>query len=146
MTADRLWVRKAAWWIAAVDGVSDQVRMVSLAVTGYSTFSILLQGFGVGRQAIAGLGAAVAIVGVIYTYLYNAGGVRNQVSRDRQDLSNNWAGPNSKIQSEMIARSLVAAEKGTTLTPDEREAVGLEAHETFVQYRDGTDLSGAAEE
>jgi len=140
MTADRWWVRRAAWWLAAVDGVSEQVRMVSLAVTGYSTFSLLLQGFGVGRRAIAALGVVVAILGIVYTYYYNKGGVRNQVSRDRQDLSSNWAGPNGKIQSEMIARSLVAAQKGEVLTAEERDAVRGESFATFREYRDGTDL------
>jgi len=141
MTADRWWVRKAAWWLAAVDGVSEQVRMVSLAVTGYSTFSILLQGFGVGERVIAALGVVTAALGVVYTYYYNKGGVRNQVSRDRQDLSSNWAGPNAKIQSEMIARSLVAAQKGDELTETEREAVRDESFATFAEYRDGTDIT-----
>jgi len=110
MTADRWWVRKAAWWLAAVDGVSEQVKLVSYAVTGYSTFSIMLQGFGVSGRAIAALGVVTTVGLIFYTYYYNKGGVRNQVSRDRQDLSANWAGPNAKIQAELIARSYAAAE------------------------------------
>ena len=141
MTADRWWVQKAAWWLAAVDGVSGQIQMFSLAVTAFSTFSIMLQGFGL-AEFVPHLGVAASALGVMYTYYYNKGGVRNQVSRDRQDLSNNWAGPNSKIQSILIARSLVAARKGDQLSDHEREAVDAEAHQALLEYRDGTDLGG----
>jgi len=139
MTADRWWVRKAAWWLAAVDGVSGQIQMASLGVTAFSTFGLLLQNAGLGRY-VPYLGIVMAVLAILYTYYYNAGGVRNQVSRDRQDMSNNWAGPNSKIQSELIARSIIAAQKGNELTEQEREAVRNEAHTAFVEYRDGTKL------
>lgn len=140
MTAQRWWVKKIAWWLAAIDGVSGQVQMFSLGVTAFSTFSILLQGFGVGKRGIAVLGVVVVLIGIVYTYLYNAGGVRNQVSRDRQDLSNNFAGPNSKIQAEMNARAIIAAQKGGVLTKEEREAVRDESWAVFDEYRDGTEL------
>jgi hypothetical protein len=142
MTANRWWVKEAAWWLAAVDGVSEQVRMVSLAVTAFSTFSILLQNFGLGRYVVP-IGC-VSLVGlVVYVYLYNAGGVRNQVSRDRQDLSANFAGPNARIQAELVARSLAAAELGRELEADERDAVSGELEHTFEELRDGVDLEKA---
>jgi uncharacterized membrane protein len=139
MTANRWWVRLAARWLARIDGVKGQVQMFSLAVTAFSTFSIMLQGFGLGRY-VPYLGAIAAVVGTLYVYLYAEGGVWNQVQRDRQDMSNNWAGPNSKIQSELIARSVIAAQRGEELSETEREAVRNEAHSAFVEYRNGTDL------
>lgn len=139
MTANRWWVKKIAWWLAAIDGVSGQIQMFSLGVTAFSTFSIMLQGFGLGEY-VAPLGAVSIVILAVYVYLYNAGGVRNQVSRDRQDLSNNFAGPNSKIQAEMNARAIIAAQKGAELTEQEREAVRNEGFAVFEEYRDGTEL------
>lgn len=142
MTANRWWVRLAARWLARVDGVNKQVQMFSLAVTAFSTFSLLLQNAGFGRY-VPHLGVVTSVAFVVYTYYYNEGGVRNQVSRDRQDLSNNWAGPNSKIQGEMFARAYLAGERGRELSDEEREAIRAESFDTFREYRDGFDLEGA---
>jgi len=69
MTANRWWVRKIARWLARINGVKAHIQMVSLAVTAFSTFSIMLQGFGLGEYVpIVGVGAALG--GIVYTYLY----------------------------------------------------------------------------
>lgn len=139
MTAQRWWVRLAARWLARLDGVKGQVQMFSLAVTAFSTFSIMLQGFGMGQYvpyvAIAGL-----IGGVLYTYLYTEGGVWNQVSRDRQDMSGNWAGPSGLIQAKMTARTLTAGSLGRELTEEQRKAIDAEAEQVFEEHRDGIDI------
>jgi uncharacterized membrane protein len=96
MTAQRWWVRFAARWLARIDGVKGQVQMFSLAVTAFSTFSIMLQGFGLG-YLVAPLGFVSFWIFFLYTYGYNEGGVRNQVGRDRQDLSNNFSDPDKLI-------------------------------------------------
>lgn len=140
MTATRWWVRVAARWLARIDGVKGQVQMFSLAVTAFSTFSLMLQGFGLGH-IVPYLGGTSVVLGICYVYLYTEGGVWNQVQRDRQDLSNNFAGPNSKIQAELNARALAAARSGRPLTEEERDAVREEAFETFAEYRDGTALT-----
>lgn len=139
MTANRWWVKLAARWLARIDGVKGQVQMFSLAVTAFSTFSIMLQGFGYG-YVVPYLGGAGIGGGLVYTYLYTEGGVWNQVQRDRQDLSNNFAGPNSRIQAELNARALVAAMEGRALSDEERQAVRAEADRTFRDYRDGVQI------
>ena len=139
MTAQRWWVQLAARWLARLDGVKGQIQMVSLAVTAFSTFSLVLQGFGLGALVpYIGIGGLVG--GVVYTYLYTEGGVWNQVARDRQDMSGNWAGPNGLIQAKMTARTLAAADVGRQLTADERAAVDAEAEAVFSDHRDGVDL------
>lgn len=139
MTANRWWVKAIARWLARVDGVKGQVQMVSLAVTAFSTFSIMLQGFGLGSY-VPYVGIAGIIGGVVYTYYFTEGGVWNQLARDRQDMSNNFAGPNSKIQTEMMARALRAGEKGEPLSESEREAVKSELDGAFAELRDGIEL------
>lgn len=139
MTANRWWVKLAARWLARLDGVSNQVRMVSLAITAFSTFSIMLQGFGLGAW-VPYVGVVGMAAMVVYTYLYTEGGVWNQMARDRQDLSNNWAGPNAAIVSELSGRSYAAARMGRPLTDQERAAVRAERREAFEEYREGIDL------
>jgi len=139
MTANRWWVKAIARWLARVDGVKGQVQMVSLAVTAFSTFSIMLQGFGLGSY-VPYIGIAGIVGGVVYTYYFTEGGVWNQLARDRQDMSNNFAGPNSKIQTEMMARALRASEKGETLSESERAAVRSELDGAFTELRDGIEL------
>jgi uncharacterized membrane protein len=116
--------------------------MVSLAVTAFSTFAIMLQGFGLGRY-VAFLAVGSAVVGVGYVYLYSEGGVWNQVQRDQADLSNNYADPNARINAEMSTRALVAGLQGEPLTDQQREAFEHELDAAYQQLRDGVDVERA---
>lgn len=136
MTATRWWVQRIARWIARVNGVRGHIQMASLAVTAFSTFSIMLQGFGLGRY-VPYVGIASALVGVLYVYLYTEGGVWNQVQRDQADLSNDYADPNSYINVEMSTRALVAALQSDRLDDEQRAALEAELNEAFTELRDG---------
>lgn len=139
MTADRWWVRWFARQLARLDGASGQVRLFSLAVTAFSTFSIMLQNFGLGNL-VPYVGVTGLVGGWVYVYYYTEGGVWNQMARDRQDMSGNWAGPNGLIQAKMTARTLAAAELGRELTAAERAATDAEAEAVFVEHRDGVEM------
>lgn len=139
MTAQRWWVQLAARWLARVDGVSGQLRLAMLALTGVSTATLTLQQYGLGRYAWPMIGI-IAVGTLGYTYLYTEGGVWNQMARDRQDMSSNYAGPNARISSELGARGFVAGLYGRELTDDERRAVESELGDAFKEYRDGVDL------
>lgn len=136
MTATRWWVRRIARWIARINGVRGHIQMASLAITAFSTFSIMLQGFGLG-QYVPYFGVASVLVGVVYIYLYTEGGVWNQVQRDQADLSNDYADPNSYINVEMNTRALVAALQSERLDDQQREALEAELNESFEELRDG---------
>jgi len=136
MTANRWWVRKIARWLARINGVKAHIQMVSLAVTAFSTFSIMLQGFGLGKY-VPVVGIAAIVIGVAYTYLYTEGGVWNQVQRDQADLSNNYADPNARINAELSVRGIGAVLYQRELTEDEREAMQEELDAAFAEYRDG---------
>lgn len=140
MTADRWWVRTAARWLARIDGVSGQLRLAMLGLTGVSTMTVALQSYGLGDYApvlIVLIGAA----GLVFAYLYTEGGVWNQMSRDRQDMSNNYAGPSQRINAEMIARGYLAGEKGEELSGGERDAVSGEITAAFEEMRDGVEIA-----
>lgn len=142
MTANRWWVRLAARWLARIDGVRGQVQMFSLAITAFSTFSIMLQGFGLGRF-VAPLGVGAVLVGIVYVYFYNEGGVRNQVSRDRQDLSNNYSAPAMLMDDTVTGVSNFVAINGRRPTEDEREMIEAAVREQWLEYRDGIDIQEA---
>ncbi len=137
--ATRWWVKTAARWLARIDGVSSQIRVASLGVTAFSTFSLLLQNSGHG-DLVMPLGVAGIVGFPVYVYLYTEHGVWNQVSRDRQDLSANYAGPAIRIDDEHIARGIIAGLEGEELTDERREAIKAELDKTFEEYRDGVDL------
>lgn len=139
MTATRWWVKLFARWQARIDSVKGQIQAISMAVTAFSTFSLVLQGFGLGRY-VPYLGAVLAITGPAYAYYFFEGGVWNQVSRDRQDMSSNFASPNQWIGNEFTVRGLAAWQKGEPLTDDERRLIQGELKSVFQDNRDGKDL------
>lgn len=139
MTANRWWVRFGARWLARIDGVSGQLRLLFLAMTGYGIVLQTLARYGFGGYAIEFL--AVSALGLVcYTYYFNEGGVRNQVRRDGQDLAGNWAGPNMRMDDALIGAAMFAATHGRP--PDEEEFEAIEqAVDTYWRgYRDGVDL------
>jgi len=138
-TADRWPVRTAARWLARVDGVKSHIQVVSLGVTAFSTFSLVLQNSGHG-EVVVPLGVAGLLGFPLYTYLYTEKGVWNQVSRDRQDLSTNFAGPTLRIDDEHIARGVIAGLHGKQLDEKTRQAIKDELDDTFAEYREGIDL------
>lgn len=139
MTAQRWWVRLFARWQMRIDSIKGQIQAVSLAVTAFSTFSLVLQNAGL-SQYVLPLGIVLAICGPIYAYLFAEGGVWNQVARDRQDMSSNFASPNQRIGTELSALALAAAMKGRELTDEERQAALSELDSAFERNRDGYDL------
>ena len=139
MTAQRWWVRLFARWQMRIDSIKGQIQAVSLAVTAFSTFSLVLQNAGL-SQFVLPLGIVLAICGPIYAYMFAEGGVWNQVARDRQDMSSNFASPNQRIGTELSALSLAAAMKGRELTEEERDAALSELDSAFERTGDGDDL------
>ena len=139
MTAQRWWVRLAARWLARLDGVASQLRLAMLGLTGLSTGVVALRDYGY-REFAVPLVATVALGTVVYTYLYTEGGVWNQMTRDKRDMSTNYSEPNHRFLGEFIARAYLAAEKGEALDEDEREAIRDELDTAFREYRDGFDL------
>jgi hypothetical protein len=142
MTANRWWVKAAARWQARIDSIKGQIQAFSLLVTGFSTFSLVLQNAGLG-YLVPYLGAALAGGLPVYAYLYFEGGVWNQVGRDRADQSSNFSAPAGRIITEMYARALAAAQKGEELSDEEIQAVKTEADAAFVEFRDGYDVENA---
>jgi len=139
-TAERWPVRFGARWLARIQGVSGHIRLASLGVTAFSTFSLLLEQLGLGA-AIPYIGA-VGVGGLVaFAYLYSEAGVWNQVQRDQRDLSTNHAHPAQRIDDEFIGRAVVAGTKGRALTDDERQAIQDELDDGFREYRDGYDLA-----
>lgn len=138
-TADRWWVRVAARWLARVDGVSGQIRLAMLLMTGLSTATLSLRQYGLGRFALPLIG--VTGVGLlVFTYLYTEGGVWNQMARDRADLSGNYATPRARINTEMAAMAYFAAIEGRKPDPEERETIEETIAEVWADRRDGVEL------
>lgn len=138
-TAKRWWVRVLARWLARVDGVKTHIQVASLGVTAFSTFSLVLQNSGHGNFVVP-LGV-IGLVGMpVYTYLYTEGGVWNQVSRDRVDLSTNFSGPTMMIDDTLIGVAMFAAEKGRPPDKDEFEAIEDAVARYWEEYRDGIEV------
>lgn len=153
MTATRTWVKVIArWiarveiarWIARVDGVKSHVQMISLGVTAFSTFSIMLQGFGLGGYVLP-LGIAIVGISPVYVYLYTEGGVWNQVSRDRRDLSTNYVSPGNLMDDTLIGVADFVARNGRKPTPKERQMIEEAVREQWEDFRDGIEIDGGNE-
>lgn len=143
-TADRWWVRLAARWLARIDGVSGQIRLAMLIMTGLSTATLTLRQYGYGEYAWPLIGLT-AVGMLVFTYLYTEGGVWNQMARDRADLSSNYATPQAKINTEMTGAALFAALEGRPPNDKEREAIEDAVAERFDEHRDGVELDDPPE-
>ena len=144
-TADRWWVRVAARWLARVDGVSGQIRLAMLVMTGLSTATLSLRQYGLGEYApvfigVTGVGLAV------FAYGYSEGGVWNQMARDRSDMSSNHATPRSKINTELTGVALFAALEGREPDAEERAAIEAAVDEQWRERRDGVELDGGRDD
>jgi len=139
MTAQRWWVRLAARWLARVDGVSSQIRLAMLGLTGVSTATITLRQYGYGQFAWP---LIFALIGgtVVYTYLFTEGGVWNQMARDRRDMSANYSTPVMRIDDEIEARAFVAGLKSRPLSDAERTAIKNETDSAWAEFRDGLEF------
>lgn len=147
MTATRWWVKSAARWLARIDGVKGQVQMFSLAVTAFSTFSIMLQGFGLGEY-VPYIGVAAAVGGAAYTWAYTEGGVWNQVSRDRNDLSDNFAAPGMAMGMTLQGRQRAVIAEAIQEDYDReriRERMDEETAALLQEFRDGIDVEDVFE-
>jgi len=107
VTAERWWVRKAARWLARFDTTKSQLQAISLSVTAFSTFSLVLQNAGLGNYILY-VGSVGAVGWIVYTYLYSEGGVFNQKQRDMSDIGDNYSGPTMLMDARIEARQLAA--------------------------------------
>lgn len=136
MTADGLIGRVFSRWLARVDGVSDQLRLGFLMMTGLSTATVALESYGLGSYALPVI--AVTGVGVIaWTYIYTEAGLWNQMNRDRATLSDDYAGPGMRMGNEMAARGLMAAMQEGELSDEQVQAVRDELDDVWADYWDG---------
>jgi hypothetical protein len=145
MTANRWWVRTAARWLARIDGVSGQLRLAFLFLTGVSTMSVALKSYGLGQFAGPLVGLA-AVGGLAMAYLYTEGGVWNQMARDRQDLSGDYSDPGDLIGHRIGAQQLAYLGylvQSNGEGPQEFEAIVEDMHdlteEEWARLREGVD-------
>lgn len=143
MTAQRWWVRFGARWIARIDSVKSHLNLVFQGMTGVSIASGMLKYFGL-TWAVGPFIALLAAGILGYAYLYAEGGVWNQVSRDRNDMSNNFATPRDVIDDTLIATGVFAAQNGRPPNDDEQEQIVTAVRSQWEQFRDGIDLEGSA--
>jgi len=142
MTAERAWVRFGARWIARVDSVKSHLALVFQGMTGVGVASGALEYLGLGHLVgpfIAGL----AVVLLAYAYFYSEGGVWNQVSRDRSDMSNNFATPRDVIDDTLIAVGVFAAINGREPEQEELEEIQDAVRSQWEEFRHGIDLEGS---
>ncbi len=141
MTAERWWVRGGARWIARIDSVKSHLNLVFQGMTGVSLASGALKYFGM-SWAVAPFIAVVGVGVLGYAYLYSEGGVWNQVSRDRSDMSNNFATPRDVIDDTLIATGVFAALNGRPPNENEQEQILTAVRSQWEEFRQGIDLEG----
>lgn len=139
MTAQRWWVKMGARWLARINGVNQQLQLAFLAMTGTGIALEQLRVYGFGNYALEFL--LLIVAGMLgYTYLYNEGGVRNQVMRDDHELKSNWAGPNMRIDDELIGIAVFAALNNRKPTKEERKIIAESVHDGYIDLRDGVEI------
>lgn len=143
MTANRWWVKAAARWLARFDTTKTQLQAISLAITAFSTFSLVLQNAGLGEY-VPHLGVVAGLSWIVYTYYYAEGGVHNQKQRDMVDLSDNYSGPtmalDALIESKQLAYLAYAIQNGEQQSLEELQSEMREISlEEWKALRNGLD-------
>ena len=140
MTADRWWVRLCARWITRINSVKGHLGLFFNAMSGVSLASGALAYIGY-RELVGPFLLCIASGVLTFAYLYAEGGVWNQVRRDQADLSNNYADPNARINTEMSARAIVSALQASQLDDEQVQALQAELDGSFADLRDGVDIT-----
>lgn len=145
MTAERSWVKSTARWIARIDSVKGHLGLAFQAMSGVGIASGALKYFGLGQLVAPFI--LVVVVGVVgFAYLYSEGGVWNQVSRDRNDMSSNFATPRDVIDDTLIGVSVFAAVHGRPPDEEEVDVICDAVREKWGDFRHGIDLEGDGDE
>jgi len=136
MTAQRWWVKMFARWQARIDASLPEIKlglqMISSGGIGSASLAYLGQKWLVVPFIIA------MVVGILaYAYIAFEKGVKNQVARDRADMTSNFAGPNMWMQALLTAMAVVAGVFGKELTEERRDAIQTELDRAFEELREG---------
>lgn len=120
MTATRWWVKLGARWYARFQTTEGLLRSISLGITAFSTFSLVLQNAGFGHL-VPYVGVFAATGWIVFTFYFSEGGVYNQAKRDLADLATNWAGPSMRMRAELSAVGIVAGLEGRDISEEIEE-------------------------
>lgn len=121
------------------EAAGEILRMVFQGTTAVSALSGVLAYSGFQQYVPLVLG--VGLLGILaFTYSYVELGLYNRKNREKQDRGNNFAKPQNRIDDEMIARGVVAAQKGRPLSASEREAAAAELDDAYRQLRNGVTI------
>lgn len=144
-TAERWWVRLGARWVARINSVQGQLQLGFQAMTGVSLASGALKYFGF-EAFVPHFIVATAVGTVGYAYLFAEGGVWNQTSRDKTDMSDNYSGPtmlmDGRIEATQLAYLGYVLQAEDDLGFDElRQRLHEITDEEWAAMRDGVDIT-----
>lgn len=129
-----------ARWVVRLEAAGNLLRMAFLGVTAASTLTSALALIGFEEYAPLMLALGLATTGV-FAFVYVEYGIYNRKNREKNDRGTNFAGPTIRIDDELIARAILAGEKGRPLTDDEREPIKVEMDDGWADYRNGIPLN-----
>lgn len=129
-----------ARWVVRLEAAGSLLRMMFLGVTAASTLTSALALIGLEQYApyvlVTGIAATLA-----FAFGYVEYGIFNRKNREKNDRGTNFAGPTIRIDDELIARAILAAEKGRELTDKEREPIKTEMNHGWAEHRNGIPLN-----
>lgn len=125
-----------ARWLMRMEAAGNILRMAFLGVTAASTLTSALALIGLERYAPGML--AVGLAGtLVFAFSYVELGVYNRKNREQRDRGVNFAGPDMRMDDELIARGMLAALERRPLTDEERTAIKDELDSAWAEYRNG---------
>lgn len=98
-----------------------------LAYTGYQSYVPFVLGVGV-------------ICAFAFAFVYVEWGLYNRKNREKQVRGGNFSKPQNAIDNAIIARNILAAQEGRTLSQEEREAIERESLQGYKDYHDGIEV------
>lgn len=129
-----------ARWVVRLEAAGNVLRMAFLGVTAASTLTSALALIGLQQYAPIVLVVGIAATGV-FAFAYVEFGVYNRKNLEKNERGTNFAGPTIRIDDELIARAILAGEKGRPLTDEEREPIKNEMDDGWNDYRNGIPLN-----
>jgi hypothetical protein len=122
-----------------VEASGQILRMAFLGITAASTGVTALYQAGL-EAYVPALLAVGGLIALLFAWAYVEFGAFARKNRERAERGQNFAKPQQRIDDEMIARGILAAQKERPLSEAERAAIADELDHAYREHRDGVHL------
>lgn len=129
-------------WVMRFEAAGQIISITAQVTTAGSAVSgVLLLGTGIPSWLVVAILCGFVGGGFGFAYVYVEWGIFNRKNQEKNKRGHNYAKPQNAIDDAIIARAILAGERGEPLDADTRDVIAAESLAGYHDYEDGIDLS-----